>query len=164
MNSFSQWILSILGVVIVCFIAELFLSESKTGKFVRAICATVTVLIIITPIPMLLSGKISFDNDFEIKDSFEIDGKYIDFINNKKLDIMSKNLQVVLENEGIKNAEINILGEWDNGSEIILRQVEINLSKCVIDEKLQHINKYDLAKEKVTKYLKIETEKVVVYG
>ncbi|MBR6773959.1 MAG: hypothetical protein IKM16_04770, partial [Clostridia bacterium] len=71
---------------------------------------------------------------------------------------------IVLKNEGIDNADVDILGEWDSAGEITLKQVKINLSKSVIDEKLQHINKYELTKEKVTKYLKIETEKVVVYG
>lgn len=164
MNNFSQWILSILGVVLVGFIAELFLSETRTGKFVRTVCATVTVLIIVSPLPMLLSGNISFDGNFDIENGYEIDGKYIDFINNKKLEIMSKNLRIVLKNEGIDNADVDILGEWDSAGEITLKQVKINLSKSVIDEKLQHINKYELTKEKVTKYLKIETEKVVVYG
>ena len=88
MNNFSQWILSILGVVLVGFIAELFLSETRTGKFVRTVCATVTVLIIVSPLPMLLSGNISFDGNFDIENGYEIDGKYIDFINNKKLPLI----------------------------------------------------------------------------
>ena len=153
MNDFSKWIISILGVVLVGFVAELFLAESKTGKFVRTVCATVTVLIIVTPLPALFSGKLSFANGFEFNGSYEIDGEYIDFINEKKLEIMQENLQKVIEAEGVSGAVVSIKGEWDSGGEITLKQVEINLSKSVIHENNEHINKYDRVRACVMQYL-----------
>lgn len=160
MNGFSTWLTSICAIVVIGVIVDIFLSDSRTGKFVKCVLASITLLVIVTPLSSLFSsGKLSFDYS---EYSISIDEGYAQYITEQKTSVIEKSLSLQLEEEGIKGAEVNITLSLNNEEEII-DFVEINLSKSVIDEKFGHINRNDLVVDLVQKYLVIERDRVKVY-
>ncbi len=157
-----KWILSILGAIILGYIVDLLLANSKLQKAVRYIVSTVTLLIVVTPINSLINGN-GFEGSFSFDYETPLDNQYLNFVMEKKLEILAENSEKILESKGIANAKVNILGENNNG-EITITAVEINLSESVIDEKIQHINSNDLAKEIILEYLTVEEGAIVCYG
>ncbi len=161
MKNISTWLLSIFGIVIIGVIADLLLSSSKVSKLVRSVFASVTLLVIITPLTGLLSGDgISFDFTSH---SVKIDEGYISYVTERKEDVIEHAIESQLKEEGIMGARVTV-ALVKMQEEYVIDLVEINLSESVIDEKFEHINRNDLVVDLVLKYLTIEKEKVRVYG
>ena len=79
------------------------------------------------------------------------------------MNVLADGAENMLADEGISGAEITITSKSD-GEEINIVQVVINLSNSVIDEKLEHINKNELAAEKTSSYLNVDKSRISVYG
>ncbi len=158
MNDFSKWIMSVLAVAIIGFAVDLFLGETRMAKFVRVATAAITLLLIVTPIPSLISdGALKLEN-FTFTYEFGTDQRYQDYIVEQKRVLLASSLKRALAKNGLKNAAVEVNGEED---EIF---IEINLSDCVIDEKIEHINKNELALSVVCEETGIDESRVTVYG
>ena len=157
-----EWILSVLCAVIFAYVVDLLLTNSKIQKAVRYVLSTITLLIVITPIHSLLNGN-GFEGNLVFDYETVIDEQYLNYVMEKKFEILSDNAEKILESKGISNAKVSICGESNNG-EITITAVEINLSQSVIDENIQHINSNDLAKETILGYLQVEENAIVCYG
>ena len=150
MSEFTKWIMSVLAVAIIGFTVDLFLSDAKTAKIVRVATAAITLLVLVTPLPSLISdGEINLEN-FTFIYKTETDTKYAEYIAGQK--------RAVLAARGLKNAAVKVTGE---GDDIF---IEINLSDCVIDEKNEHINKNELARSVVCDEAGIDESRVKIYG
>ena len=161
MDSVSSWLLSIFGVIVISIVVDLLLVHSRTQKMIRCICACVTMLVIIMPISSLTAnGKFEFDfSSYQT----EIDEKYVLYINKLKANTIKLSLEKSLEDEGIKNVNVEILLD-SNSREFVVNAVNINLSESVIDEKFEHINRNEMIKDVVIKYLKVDKSLVNIYG
>ncbi len=161
MNGIVEWLLSICAVVIVGVVADIFLDGTKTGKFVRCALASVTLLVIVTPLATFFEKKeISFDFDEQY---VSIDENYLKFVQTQKENLIGATLEKQLKEEGVVGADIIVTLENANEEEII-KLVEINLSKCVIDEKYEHINSNELVIKLIQNYINVPSERIVVYG
>ncbi|MCL2797763.1 MAG: stage III sporulation protein AF [Firmicutes bacterium] len=163
MSAITAWLTGILSVVILGTVVDLLLSESKMGKYVRSVFAAVTVLVIILPIPGFFQNGCSFENDFIIENKFTLDENYLAYANRVKLDSLARGVEEQLRQDGIKNAAVCVEGEI-TASEVKIQLVRVNLKNAVIDEKMQHINKYELVSGKIAEYLGIEKGQVIVEG
>ena len=75
MTFISGWIMSILGIVVLGTTVDLLMTKSRMKNIIRSVFATVSVLVIITPLPSLIRngvdisfsdmlGQIELDNTF----------------------------------------------------------------------------------------------------
>ena len=161
MSDVNKWMLSICAVVIMGVVADLFLDGTKMGKFVRCAFASVTILVMVSPILGVVDG---YELSFTLKESaIEIDESYIDFVRRQKELLIAKTIEEQLKTEGVDGANITIVLENDDGEEII-KLVEINLSQSVIDEKYEHINRNELIVELLSKFIKVPNERISIYG
>ena len=162
MNAISAWIMSILGIVIIGTLIDLILPSGRIGKYIKSIFATVTVLVIVLPIPSLIKNNFKIENGNLITPEFILDENYIDYANKIKMQYLAKGVETVLAEDGLRNVKVTIDGTSDKNN-IIIKSVTVNLKNLVIDEDKQHINKYELIRESVTKYLNVEKDAVIIY-
>ena len=163
MSALSAWITAIFVAVIVTIGAELLFSDTRMSKFIRSVTATVTLLIIVMPLPSLIKSGFSGTGDNAFEYNPTLDERFIEFVAGKRLAAVESSLETELEEAGISGAKAEISGKTVNGETEIV-QVKINLTDSVIDEKLGHINMNELAVTTACKYLGVEKSKVIAYG
>ena len=163
MTSVTSWLIGILSVVLLGTVADLLLSETRTGKYVKSIFAAVTVLVIIMPIPGLIRNGFDFDGEFMIKNEFDLDENYLAFSNRVKLAHLERGIVEQLNKDGVKNAAVTVEGEI-LAADIKIQLVRVNLQNAVIDGIKPHINKYELVRDKISGYLNIEKGRIIVDG
>ena len=54
MSAIAGWVLSVLGIVLAGTVVDLMLTKSRLKSFIRSVFATITVLVVITPLPKLI--------------------------------------------------------------------------------------------------------------
>ena len=154
-----SWVMSILAVVILSIVADLLLSGKRMGKFVRGVFASLTILIIVAPLPSFFSG------DYGLGDALVVDKQtdevFLDYANSLKVSALNNATEDKLDAEGYKGAEVDITCEW--GTEIKITEVTVNLHNLVMDEKVVHINKYSAITGIVSEYLGVDKGLVVIY-
>ena len=161
MNDLTKWILSLLGAVVVGFIIELLFSETRLNKFFRYISATVTLLIVVSPIQSLFGGNFSFNFN---SSTITTDQNFVDFMLKKRIEILENHCVLSIENAGIKGAEVEITATANDSGEVEIELVQINLSRAVINGQTEHINSNEIALNAVYNYLKIDKNRIAVYG
>ncbi len=156
MNSFAAWGLTVLGLATVTTVAEMLLPQGKLRKVVRSVVATVTALVIVTPLPSLL--KNGFDFDFAA-DAVETDADYLDYVENAKNEIIAKSVCDHLKSKGYGSG-YTLTVETDGYD---VKSVTINFSQSGITENGEHINKSEII-ELIADYLRIGEEAIMTYG
>lgn len=161
MSAVGAWILSILGVVIIGVIIDLVLPNGRMNKYIRSVFSTVTVLIIIFPLPNLLKNGCN-TSDFIYNDTVILQENYIEYTAQMKKRALLRGLVSALQEDGISVREIELEGDFTQVVPII-EKVSINLSQVVIVGQSEHINKYKLIQSKVSAYLAIDEDIIRIY-
>ncbi|MBR2970571.1 MAG: hypothetical protein IKC48_02100 [Clostridia bacterium] len=155
-----SWVMSILAVVILSIVADLLLSGKRMGKFVRGVFASLTILIIVAPLPDIFSGKSGLGDAFYVENE-QTNEVFLEYANSLRVSTLCKATEDKLDAEGYKGTEVDIACEW--GSEIKITTVTVNLHNLVMDEKVVHINKYSAVTGIVSEYLGVDKGVVVIY-
>ena len=154
------WLMSILAVVVLYVIADLVLGEGRMGKFVNAVFASLTILIIVAPIPNMIRNGIDADNVLFVPET-AVDENFLEGADKIKASALARGVEKAREEEGYAGVEVTIEGKFED--EIIIGQVQINLRNLVMDEKVVHINKYDAITRLVSKYLSVDRGVIMIY-
>lgn len=162
MNAISAWIMSILGIVIIGTLIDLILPSGRISKYIKSIFATVTVLVIVTPIPSLIRNNFNVENGGLIAPEFTLDENYLAYADKVKMRYLSKGVEEKLAEDGFRGVSVEIDGKFDENNSLVINFVKVNLQNLVIDEDKQHINKYELIRDSVTKYLNVEKGAVMI--
>ena len=151
----KNWIITIIGVILLNLIVEIILSESNLSSFIKKIFSIISVLLIISPITKLLN----FDNINLYNIVF--DSSYLDY-SFGNYDVYIENyLKAILESNGFFNIEIDVCYNLSN-NENKIKKIFLNLRKLVINENQVHINKYKEIKDIVSKTLNIEEDLIIL--
>ena len=162
MSVFSKWILSVLGAVIIGFVVELIFNDTKISRFMRFITATITLLIVVTPVPSLLNGLGFTVPQFSFNGVCE--SGYMQYVLDKRIEMISNYCVQAVKNAGIDGVEVDISANYDENNEVEIELVKINLTNAVISNESVNINKQEVAIDAVYGYLKIERDRIVAYG
>ena len=162
MTFVSGWVMSILGIVVLGTVIDILLTKSRLKNYIRSVFATVSVLVIITPLPAIINN--GFDISFsDILGQVELDENFIDYSNGLKVRAMENALVTAFEQEGISGLEVTVEAEFDGG-EPIVKRVEIDLRNSVIKENIANINKYEFIKERVKSFIGNREVQIVING
>ena len=162
MTFVSGWIMSILGIVVLGTIVDLLMTKSRLKNVIRTVFATVSVLVIITPIPSIVEN--GFDISFsDILGGIELDQNFLEYADKMKIDAMKEAIEAALESEGISGAKAELSAEV-NDNRIIVKRVVIDLSDSVIKDNLANINKYEFIKERVKSFTNNQEVEIIIYG
>lgn len=158
MSSVSSWLLSIVGIIIIGSLIEIILPNSNLSKYIKSIFAFIVIFVIISPIISLIKDDISLDANY---DNY-INNDFISSLNEDKINFLEKNIEMLCNAYGLKNVEVQIMANQVE-NELILDTVQVFLYDLVIDENIEHIDKYQVLEDIIKANLKIEKEKIVFY-
>lgn len=155
MSSFAAWGLTLLGLAVICTIAEMLLPQGKTRSVIRSVMATIAVLVIVTPLPNLI--KNGFDFDFT-DDTVKLDTEYIEYSDNKRGEYVARSAELYLSQNGYDGVEVTV--QMDGYK---VKSVTAKISKSGIMQNGEHINNSEI-KKLLADYFGIEKEAVMAYG
>ena len=93
----SEWIISIVGVIMLGVLLEIVLPDGKTAKYVKGAFSLLIVLAIAAPLPRLFKSDFKSPSDASV----EIDGAYVAQTYEKYAERLGGALEDYLEGEGI---------------------------------------------------------------
>ena len=155
-----SWIMSVLAVVVLSIVADLILSGKRMGKFIGGVFASLTILIIVAPLPNILKSGVDFDNIL-FAPPVQIDQDYLTYADNLKVASLERATESTLSSKGYKGADVSIDGQF--GDSVKITGVSVNLYNLVMDEKVVHINKYDAITAIASEFLDVNKGVIVVY-
>ena len=103
----SSWILSIVGIVCLGVIVDIFIPEGQTNKYIKNIFSLLIVFVIISPLPKLLNNDLSFSNIINNVNT-EIDLNFISIVNNQKINSIKNLILSALKKENISVNDIDL--------------------------------------------------------
>jgi energy-coupling factor transporter transmembrane protein EcfT len=154
-----SWVITILAVIVIGTILDIFLSEKKLGKFVRNIFSSLVVLLLISPIPVLLTDCSSIKEDF-LFSNVNLDTSYINYANKQKVKYLQNGVEEALAADGYKKVIVTI--DADMSKEIEIELARVDISKMVIETGVGNINKVETIRNLVAKYLNIQKSLVII--
>lgn len=163
MSIFSQWIISIAGVVVLSTAVEILMPSGSMNKYIRSVLAIICMFVIVSPIPKIVNQRLSINDIFYNNQETPIDYSFIEFINGKKIGFVEEDTEMHLEANGYKNVDIKIEAAYiQDDVEIIF--VKAYLNNLVILPDKANINSNDEIISLVSDYLSVKKEKVLLYG
>ena len=162
MTFISGWIMSILGIVVLGTVVDLLMTKSRLKNIIRSVFATVSVLVIITPIPSII------DNGFDISFSdmiggIELDESFLEYADKMKIDTLKNAIESALDNDGISGVKIELSARVET-NEIIVERVIVDLSDSVMNGDSVNINKYEFIKERVKSFTNNQEVEIIING
>ena len=157
MSIFISWILSILGIVIIGTLLDILLSEKKIGKQIRSVLASLVVLIIISPLPILINGLRSCEFDFGV---IELDEGFIEYANSRKVASLERGLERALANEGFENVKAEIVAQIDVNVRISF--VTLDLTEMVLSSGVLNINRIERVRNLAAELLFIDRGQILI--
>lgn len=156
MSSFAAWGLTILGLAIVTTVAEMLLPQGKMRKVISSVFATVTVFVIITPIPNLLKNGIDFDFS---SDTVKTDQSYLEYIEGVRGEMLASSCAEYLKSKGYSDGyKITVESEG-----YTVKKARVEFVDSGMTENGGHINKSEII-ELIAEYFGIGKEAVMSYG
>lgn len=161
MSQISVYLLSVVGVVFLLVVIELVLPESKISKYIKSIFSIFIIVVIITPIVKLVKNDWDWNSIFT-NVSYDLNQNFLDDIKTQQIVTLERDVENFISKQ-YKGATVSISANF-NGDDMIINYIFVDLSDLVIKENEQHINYYTAVKELVRSQVKIDEERVVVYG
>lgn len=96
----TEYILSIVSVILLTGAVGIILPEGKTGKFIKSVFAVATLVVILTPLINLKGQEVPA---FGGNDDVVYDEGYLDYIDYEKSESMSDTLEKMLKDEGYES-------------------------------------------------------------
>ncbi|MDE5593896.1 MAG: stage III sporulation protein AF, partial [Clostridiales bacterium] len=155
MSSFAAWWLTLLGLAVICTVAEMLLPQGKTRGVIRSVMATLAVLVIVTPLPNLI--KNGFDFDFTA-DTVKLDAEYIKYSDDKRGEYVARAAELYLKQNGYDGIDVSV--QMDGYK---VKSVTAKISDSSIMQNGEHINNSEI-KKMLAEYFGIEKEAVMAYG
>ena len=153
----TEYILSIISVILLTGAAGIVLPEGKTGKFVKSVFAVATLVVILTPLIRWKNSSLpAFDNDYSI----EYDENFLDYIDFKESEYRSGVIEKMLREEGYESLVQLYYERIDN--EFKITKVLIFLQNSGISGQDEHIYIPSEIIQAVADYCGVGTDKVVV--
>ncbi len=158
----QNWIISIIGGVILTTIVSFLLPEKSTAKTIKSVFSILLLLIIFKPLVNIDVKNLSFDNLFNGKD-IALQEDYLDFYNEKLNVEKEEKCNKIVYNFGFKNGETKIEYKTLKDGSYKIEKVKIFLNSSVINKNQEHIDIIEELRDNVMKFLSIEKNLVIVY-
>lgn len=151
----QTYILSIVGMILLSVVAGLILPEGKMNAYVKSTIALFLFFVILSPIIKLVKGENVFsDINFSVQESF------IDGTASAQVAGMKQRVKSSVEKNFLCKCSVEIEYKTTNGVASVLN-TEIWITES---ENALHTNELEDIKKQVATLLKIDEEKVTVYG
>lgn len=161
MSIISNYVMAILGVVLMFVVIELILPSGKNTKYIRSILGIFLVFVIITPLAKL--KDLDFSAVLGENQHYELNYEYLYKVHLENAEKLKKNINTKLNENGVSGAEIVVSIEKESAV-FEVKQIFVDLSRAVISQNQEHIINYTTIKAIVSECAKVEQNKVVIDG
>lgn len=151
----SSWLLSIVGVIFLGVLFDLIYPCGKTNTLCKTIFSVVAVVLMLTPILNFNIQDLTFKS--------EVEQELIENLNESKINLIKMKIDAHLYNSGINGVNVKIDANLSNNV-FEVDKIYIDTTNLVLTKNITNINKYEVIIEEISSLLKIDKEKVVVYG
>ena len=135
--------MSIVSVVVLLVLLDLFVAEGQTKKYIKGIMSIVVIIVIVAHSPQLLKKDYTvadvFSNEIYDERIYQKDDSFLLRLARAQYDEMEIVVYNSLKNKGIDQAEININTHL-NSNTIEISNVVVSIKNAVISEDLKNIN------------------------
>ncbi len=151
----KAWLLSILGVVFLAVLLDMIYPNGKTNAFCKSIFGVFAVIMLISPI-------------FKIKIDYDNSTNYVDTVltNNlakSKNEYLKIRIENALKSKNINGCSVEIKGNYSN-NEYEVENIYVDTTDLVLTENITHTNKYEVIIQEILNIIKIDIERIVIYG
>ena len=136
---FSAWVLSIVGIVLLTLVVDIVLPEGQTGKYIKSVLAIITVFVIASPVPTLLSGDIDVSGVMSDYDAADVDEAFLQDLFETRMEAVKDTLESGFAEEGVSGVKIDISYEKD-GYVFEIKKILLDTTDAVIDGSDKNIN------------------------
>ncbi len=151
----SSWLLSITGVIFLGVLFDLIYPNGKTNTLCKTIFGVVAVVVMITPILNIDLDKLTLGGS--------VNQQLINNLEEAKIQSIKTRIDTHLKSCGISGVIVKIdiiLSEDD----FYIDKIYLDTTNLVLTENLTNINKYEVIIKEVSGLLKIDAERIIVYG
>ena len=162
MDSVKSWVISVVSCVILTIIITFVTPEGRLGKVIKCVFSIVVSLVILQPITYVFDNEFDYVfSDVTLDNLIQTD--YLDYVFDVKIKSLKSQAKLVAENNGITNAEFEIILDDQNNLQFLIKEFRVYLDKAVISSNKEHIDIIESLKNDLSKNLSIETDKVIIY-
>ena len=150
------WVLNLVGISLMGILIEILLPSGKTNKYIKGMLSLVTISVVISPIISIFTNHSVIKNFFD--QDIVVDDQFVASTNQSSNQREEKLIESMLESQGYKGVEINIIPSSDSQNKIEF--VKICTKKMVIDSENSNIDIKGKITSLVSKRLKIDVGKI----
>ena len=151
----------IFSAILISLISIIF-PNGKIGKYLKSVFSFILIFSVINPLLNLDEINVDFNNAF-LENEVIYQEQYLDYVNQKKIDNYNDNCTKILEELGVKNAQIDFIYYTDEKYNLIVEKVNVNLKNSVIISDVEHIDIKEGISTDIASYLNITKSKVLIY-
>lgn len=150
------WVLNLVGISLMGILIEILLPSGKTNKYIKGVLSLVTISVVISPIISIFTNQSAIKNFFD--QDIVVDEQFVASTNQSSNQREEKLIESMLESQGYKGVEINIIPSSDSQNKIEF--VKICTKNMVIDSENSNIDIKGKITSLVSKRLKIDVGKI----
>jgi hypothetical protein len=156
--------MSIVGVVLLTVLLDIFMSEGETKKYTRGILSLFIVATIIAPLPRMLSTGFEWNYAPAVSTPApEVDLGFVESVNLARLRETELRIQRELADAGLQNVLVRTDVHF-NGAYVRVNSVHADIKNLVITDAAANININVKIKATVRKHLSITEDLIVING
>lgn len=157
----KEWIISVGATIIITSVASMIAPQGKMGPYIKGMFSFLLILVIVKPLISINLDQFNIES-FLSETKIEYQSEYLDFITNKKIEKYQKKCELIIENVGVKQAEVDIDYIIGDSFTLVIKLIKVNLEKAVFISDKAHIDIIEEIKTSLSNYLNIEANKVVI--
>ena len=157
----NSYVLSIVGVVFLGVLVDVIMPDGEMNKYVKGVFSMLALFVIISPVQKLFNKDFSLENMFYDNTSIAVDSDFLEATTKQMKKQCESVLNARLKDAGFDDVDVEILAEMSN-YEFQIKKVIIDISKMVIIDDGEHINKYAEIKAIVLENFDVEESDVII--
>ena len=161
MSSVSIWLLSIAGISVLSVVVDVLIPKGQMEKYVKGVFAFVMVLVIIAPIPKILSSEINMGEIFK-SEEIVLQQNFLEQTNQNKLTLCKQAVEAEIESRGIDGVKVTAYGNIFD-IDMKIEKIFVDLSELVINEKTEHIDIKKTVTDIVLNMTNLKKEQIEFY-
>ena len=157
----NSYVLSIVGVVFLGVLVDVIMPDGEMNKYVKGVFSMLALFVIMSPVQKLFNKDFSLENMFYDNTSIAVDSDFLEATTKQMKKQCESVLIARLKDAGFDDVDVEILAEMSN-YEFQIKKVIIDISKMVIIDDGEHINKYAEIKAIVLENFDVEESDVII--
>ena len=157
----NSYVLSIVGVVFLGVLVDVIMPDGEMNKYVKGVFSMLALFVIMSPVQKLFNKDFSLENMFYDNTSIAVDSDFLEATTKQMKKQCESVLIARLKDAGFDGVDVEILAEMSN-YEFQIKKVIIDISKMVIIDDGEHINKYAEIKAVVLENFDVEESDVII--